>query len=152
MANDEGVHLGRIGRAILAGVEGFVGGVATEEACLGAGGDVLERQAKSAVDPIVAATPKRGAVLLRTEADEPLGRLIDYTIRWFLHSPRDEAEARALGLLLVREVLRTAAALVGPGTSRPEELTRLLVNVKKGFHLAPRIENLAAIIGRSVAR
>lgn len=58
MANDEGVHLGRIGRAILAGVEGFVGGVATEEACPWAGGEVLERQAESAVDPIVAATPK----------------------------------------------------------------------------------------------
>ena len=90
-----------------------------------------------------------GAVRLRTEADEPLGRLIDYTIRWFLHSQRDEAEARALGLLLVREVLRATAAVVEPGESRPEELSRLLVHVEKGFHLAPRIEDLAAIIGRS---
>ena len=90
-----------------------------------------------------------GAVRLRTEADEPLGRLIDYTIRWFLHSQRHEAEARALGLLLEREVLRAAAAVIAPAASRPEELSRLLVHVEKGFHLAPRIEDLAAIIGRS---
>lgn len=91
----------------------------------------------------------RGAVRLRTEADEPLGRLIDYTIRWFLRSQRDEAEARALGLLLEREVLRAAAAVIAPAASRPEELSRLLVHVERGFHLAPRIDDLAAIIGRS---
>jgi AraC-like DNA-binding protein len=90
-----------------------------------------------------------GVVRLRTETDEPLGRLVDYTIRWFLQSKRDEAEARALGLLLEREVLRTASALTARVASRPEELSRLLVHVERGFHLAPRIEDLAAIIGRS---
>ena len=90
-----------------------------------------------------------GPVRLRTEADEPLGRLIDYTTRWFLRSQRDEAEARALGLLLEREVWRAASAMIEPAASRPEELRRLLVHVEKGYHLAPRIEDLAAIIGRS---
>ena len=73
-----------------------------------------------------------GPVRLRTEADEPLGRLIDYTTRWFLRSQRDEAEARALGLLLEREVWRAASAMIEPEASRPEELRRLLVHVEKG--------------------
>ena len=71
-----------------------------------------------------------GVVRLRAEADEPLGRLIDYTTRWYLQSKRDEAEARALGLLLLREVMRTAAA-AAPAQDRPEELRRLLVYVDR---------------------
>ncbi|MEO6244912.1 MAG: AraC family transcriptional regulator [Opitutaceae bacterium] len=90
-----------------------------------------------------------GAIRLRTQAEEPLGRLMDYAIGWFATSGRDEAEGRALGLLLVREVLRTAAASMAPTASRPEELSRLLVHVERGFHLGPRIDDLAAIIGRS---
>ena len=90
-----------------------------------------------------------GPVRLRTEADEPLGRLIDYTTRWFLHSQRDEAEARALGLLLVRELTRAAASARAPTAHRPEELERLLVHVERGFHLGPRIEEMAALVGRS---
>lgn len=90
-----------------------------------------------------------GVFRLRTEADEPLGRLIDYTVRWFLQSKREEAEARALGLLLVRELLRATSKLASPAANRPEELSRLLVHVDRGFHLAPRIDDLAAIIGRS---
>jgi AraC-like DNA-binding protein len=90
-----------------------------------------------------------GAVRLRTQAEEPLGRLMDYAIGWFAKSGRDEAEGRALGLLLVREVLRLAAASTAPAASRPEELSRLLVHVDRGFHLSPRIDDLAAIIGRS---
>jgi AraC-like DNA-binding protein len=50
---------------------------------------------------------------------------------------------------LEREVWRAASAMIEPAASRPEELRRLLVHVEKGFHLAPRIEDLAAIIGRS---
>lgn len=90
-----------------------------------------------------------GAVRLRTQADEPLGRLMDYATRWFLQSGRDEAEARALGMLLQRELLRTAGQMIAPAASRPEELSRLLVHIERGFQLAPRIEDLAAIIGRS---
>jgi AraC-like DNA-binding protein len=90
-----------------------------------------------------------GPVRLRTQADEPLGRLVDYAIRWFLGSKRDEAEARALGLLLEREILRATKIMVAPASSRPEELSRLLVHIDRGFHLAPRIDDLAAIIGRS---
>lgn len=90
-----------------------------------------------------------GVVQLRTEADEPLGRLVDYTVRWFLQSRRDEVEARALGLLLVHEVSRSAAERRGPATELPEELRRLIVHVDRGFHLAPMIEDMAAIIGRS---
>jgi len=90
-----------------------------------------------------------GPVRLRTEADEPLGRLIDYATRWFLHSQRDEAEARALGLLLVCELTRAAASARAPTAHRPEELERLLVHVERGFHLGPRIEEMAALVGRS---
>lgn len=86
---------------------------------------------------------------LQTQAGDPLGRLMDYTARWFLESSRDEAEARALGLLLQREVGRTAEQMIAPAANRPEELNRLLVHVERGFHLAPRIEDLAVIIGRS---
>ncbi len=90
-----------------------------------------------------------GVVRLRVEADEPFGRLMDYAVRWYLHSPRDEAEARALGLLLLREVTRTVADAVAPVTHRPEELERLLVHVERGFHLGPRVEDMAALVGRS---
>lgn len=90
-----------------------------------------------------------GALRLRTQADEPLGRLIDYAIRWFMQSKRDESEARALGLLLVREILRATDGMIAPVSSRPEELVRLLTHIDRGFHLAPRIDDLAAIVGRS---
>jgi len=90
-----------------------------------------------------------GVVRLRMEADRPLARLIDYTVRWYLHSARDEAEARALGLLLVRELERKAPTTVAPVAHRPEELERLLVHVERGYHLSPRIEELAALVGRS---
>lgn len=91
----------------------------------------------------------RGVVRLRMEADRPLARLIDYAVRWYVHSDRDETEARALGLLLVRELQRKAANTVAPAAQRPEELQRLLVHVERGFHLGPRIEEMAALVGRS---
>lgn len=90
-----------------------------------------------------------GVVRLRTESDEPLGRLMDYAVRWYLQSKRDESEGRALGLLLKRELFRTAEKMVEPAESRPEELERLLVHIEKGFQLSPRVEDLAAIVGRS---
>lgn len=90
-----------------------------------------------------------GVVRLRTLVDEPLGRLIDYVVRWYLHSPRGEAEARALGLLLVRELQRAVAGRRTPTARRPEELERLLVHVDRGFHLGPRIEEMASLVGRS---
>lgn len=90
-----------------------------------------------------------GVIRLRTEADEPLGRLIDYTVRWFLQSRREEVEGRALGLLLVREVLRATTRGSGFARDLPEELRRLLVHVERGFHLAPTVESMAAILGRS---
>jgi AraC-like DNA-binding protein len=90
-----------------------------------------------------------GVVRLRVEADEPLGRLIDYVVRWYLQSPREEAEARALGLLLVGELRRTVSGGATRTTRRPEELERLLVHVERGFHLGPRIEEMAALVGRS---
>lgn len=88
-------------------------------------------------------------IRLRTEADDPLGRLMDYAVRWYSQSKRDESEGRALGLLLKRELFRTAEKMIEPAESRPEELERLLVHIEKGFQLSPRIEDLAAIVGRS---
>ena len=90
-----------------------------------------------------------GVVRLRMEADRPLARLLDYAVRWYLHSPREEGEARALGLLLVRELQRKVANPVVMTANRPEELERLLVHVERGFHLSPRIEEMAALVGRS---
>ena len=91
-----------------------------------------------------------GVVHLHTQIDESLGRLIDYSIRWFLQSKRDESEARSIGHLLVAEILRAIESFGAPATtSRPEELNRLLVHIDRGFHLAPRVDDLAAIIGKS---
>jgi AraC-like DNA-binding protein len=88
-----------------------------------------------------------GVVRLRVEAEAPLGRLIDYAVRWYLNSPRDEAEARALGRLLFGELGRWTALPAAAG--RPAELERLLVHVERGFHLGPRIGEMAALVGRS---
>lgn len=90
-----------------------------------------------------------GVVRLRTQSEEPLGRLIDYAVRWYLHSPRAETEARALGVLLVSELFRVAAASVVPAAEHPEELSRLLLHIERGYHLGPSISALAAIISRS---
>lgn len=90
-----------------------------------------------------------GVVRLRMEADRPLARLLDYTVEWYLHSTRDEGEARALGLLLVRELCRKAARTVAPAAPRPEELERLLVHVEKCFPLGPRIDEMAKLVRRS---
>lgn len=90
-----------------------------------------------------------GVVRLRAEADEPLGRLIDYAVRWYRHSPRAEAEGRALGLLLVRELLRAADGRGTAAARRPAELERLLAHIERGFQLGPRIGEMAALVGRS---
>ncbi len=90
-----------------------------------------------------------GVTRLRAEADQPLGRLIDYTVRWYLHSPRTESEGRALGLLLVQELQRAVAGHAARAAHCPEELERLLVHVERGFHLGLRIEEMAALVGRS---
>jgi AraC-like DNA-binding protein len=92
---------------------------------------------------------KPGVLRLRTAADQPLGRLIDYAIRWYQQSACDEAEARALGLLLVREVCRACVDAGEREPSRPEELERLLVHIEHGFQLAPTVQELATLAGRS---
>jgi AraC-like DNA-binding protein len=90
-----------------------------------------------------------GVVRLRTQSNEPLGRLMDYAVRWYLHSKRDEAEARALGILLIRELFRVAESGSVPAAEYPEELNRLLLHIERGFHLGPTIHELGAIISRS---
>ena len=90
-----------------------------------------------------------GVVRLRLAPEELLGRLISYTVRWYMDSRRDEAEARALGLLLVRELLRKAGRPANPAEPFPEELQRLVTHVDRGFHLGPRIHEMAAMVGRS---
>ena len=91
----------------------------------------------------------RGVVRLHALAEERLGRLMDYAVRWYLESDRAEAEARALGVLLVSEVRRTAVERIVPAAGRPEELRRMLVHIERGFSLGPSVKDLAAIIGRS---
>ena len=90
-----------------------------------------------------------GVVRLHLRAEEPLGRLIDYTVRWYMDSKREEAEARAVGLLLVRELLRKASQPATPNEPYPEELQRLIAHVDRGFHLGPRITEMAGQIGRA---
>lgn len=91
----------------------------------------------------------QGVVRLQLSAEEPLSRLIDYTVRWYMDSTREEAEARALGLLLVRELFRKASNPSPLNEPYPEELQRLLVHVDRGFHLGPRIGEMAGLVGRS---
>lgn len=91
----------------------------------------------------------QGVIRLRTQFEEPLGRLIDYAVRWYLHSRREEPEARALGVLFVSELFRVAEAGVVPAAEHPEELNRLLLHIERGFQLGPSIRDLAAIISRS---
>ena len=90
-----------------------------------------------------------GVVRLHLRAEEPLGRLIDYTVRWYMDSTRDESEARAVGLLLIRELFRKAAQPAIPNEPYPEELQRLIVHIDRGFHLGPRITEMAGLVGRS---
>ncbi len=90
-----------------------------------------------------------GAVRLNLRADERLGRLIDYAVRWYLETERAEVEARAIGGLLVAEVLRRAVAAETPASEHPEELRRLMVHIERGFHLGPTVKELAALVGRS---
>ncbi|MFM7751743.1 MAG: AraC family transcriptional regulator [Opitutaceae bacterium] len=90
-----------------------------------------------------------GVVRLRLAPDELLGRLISYTVRWYMHTRREEAEARALGLLLVRELLRRAGRPANSTEPFPEELQRLVTHVDRCFHLGPRIAEMATMLGRS---
>lgn len=88
-------------------------------------------------------------VRLHTEAESSLGRLINYTTRWFRDSPRLEDEGRTLGLLFVRELQRLAERPPESIDHRPEELKRLLVHIDRCFHESPTVEKLAEILGRS---
>jgi AraC-like DNA-binding protein len=90
-----------------------------------------------------------GVTRLHLEADQPVGRLIDFTVRWYRESSRDESEARALGLLLVRELFRLREGSAEASTGRPEELTRLLLHIDQNFHRAPSVKELALLAGRS---
>jgi AraC family transcriptional regulator of arabinose operon len=89
-----------------------------------------------------------GVVRFSLRADDRLGRLVDFAVRWYLETSRSEAEARALGALLVAELLRAAVADT-PAGDHPEELRRLVVHIDRGFHLAPTVKELAALVGRS---
>lgn len=90
-----------------------------------------------------------GVVRLRLTPEELLGRLISYTVRWYMHTRREESEARSLGLLLVRELLRKAGRPENSAEPFPEELQRLVTHVERGFQLGPRITEMAAMVGRS---
>jgi len=94
-------------------------------------------------------TPTEGVVRFRIDAEDCLGRLINYTTRWYRESEREEEEGRALGVLLVREVQRLAGRVGHSNIRRPEELNRLLVYIENNFQNAPTVEQLASIINRS---
>ena len=78
-----------------------------------------------------------------------MGRLINYITYWFRESPRREAEGRALGILVVRELHRRLKRAAPNSDRRPEELSRLLVHIDRCFQESPTVEQLAGILGRS---
>lgn len=91
----------------------------------------------------------RGVVRLHLEAESAMGHLINYATRWFRESTREESEGRALGALILAELLRLAGASTQNDQRRPEELKRLALYVDRCFHEAPSVEQLASIISRS---
>ncbi len=88
-------------------------------------------------------------VRLHIDTEGPLGRLINYVTCWFRESPRLEAEGRALGVLVVRELQRKLKRSAPNSDRRPEELSRLLVHIDRCFQESPTVEQLAGILGRS---
>lgn len=91
----------------------------------------------------------QGVVRFHLEADSALGHLINYTTRWFKESNRAEPEGRALGRLILTELLLLAEAPTKNDQRRPEELKRLALYVDRCFQEAPSVEQLASIISRS---
>lgn len=91
-----------------------------------------------------------GVVHFRIKSDEPIGLILDYSIRRYLESHgSEEWEARHLANLVVSELYRLRSRRFGSPQSYPEELVRLIAHVDKGYHLAPTVSDLATIIGRS---
>lgn len=90
-----------------------------------------------------------GVIRLHIDAEDSLGRLINYTTRWYQDSTREEGEGRALGLLVVQEVKRHLERVGHARTRRPEELNRMLVYIERNLQDAPTVQKLASIIDRS---
>lgn len=90
-------------------------------------------------------------VRMKIKADEPLGLLMDFAIRWYIQSHgEDETEGRALGNLIVKELYRKLSQQVVESTlDYPDELQRMVAYVNNGFHLLPTVSDLADLIGRS---
>ncbi len=92
----------------------------------------------------------KDTVRLKIRTDEPIGLLLDYTIRWYIRTHgSDEKEARHLGHLIARELHRKRLDTVDTHSDYPEELRRMLNYVQKSFHLSPTVSELAKMIGRS---
>lgn len=92
-----------------------------------------------------------GVCRLKIKAEEPLALLLDYAIRWYGQTHgEDEAEARWLAQLIVKELFRKQ--LMGQESASveyPEELKRMVEHTNKGFNLSPTVSDLAEMIGRS---
>lgn len=83
-------------------------------------------------------------------ANDTIGILLDYTIRWYLQtSGQDEVEARHLGQLILSEIerLNTIPSISNDGY--PEELTQLMDYIDKNLHNPPTVTSLAEQIGKS---
>ena len=90
------------------------------------------------------------AVRFKISSDEPMGLLLDYTIRRYLESLGcSEEEGRHLGHLVVGELRRLSSTRFGSSQNYPEELRRMIAYVDKGYHLAPTVADLTSVIGRS---
>ncbi len=92
----------------------------------------------------------RGVTRFRIRADEPIGLLMDYSIRRFVDSHGfDEEEGRRLGFLFVRELQLLAQTGAGRDFGYPEQLRRMMAYIDKGFHLSPTVGDLSEVVGRS---
>lgn len=83
-------------------------------------------------------------------ARDPIGLLIDYTIRNYLETHgKDETLARSLGLLILNEMERLKRQNYSLAQNHPEELVRMVAHINNAYQLAPTITKLAELIGRS---
>ncbi|MEM9157571.1 MAG: AraC family transcriptional regulator [Verrucomicrobiota bacterium] len=91
-----------------------------------------------------------GISRMRVQANEPIGLLMDFAIRWYKESHgEDESEARSLGKLIIKELYRKKSRDVESPDEYPDELARMVAYVKNGFHMSPTVTDLSNLIGRS---
>lgn len=87
---------------------------------------------------------------MKVKADEPMGLLLDYSIRRYIEAHGfEETEGRYLGYLIIKELKLLFSRGFGSTPDYPEEMRRMVAFIDKGFQNAPTVSDLADVIGRS---